>query len=202
MIDMKLRMLMMTCAFTALGAWAQSAKNVLDKAASQLSRGAVSAHFSSSGAMGKQNGTLVAQGNKFVLTSPQARIWFDGKTEWALAQGSGEVNVTTPSAAEVASMNPMNFVNLYKRGYNATLADKGSAYEVHLVASNAKHAIKEAYVTVTKSSNLPQQVRVRTGASSWTTIVISGLQVGAKKADGFFRFNAKDFPKVEVVDLR
>jgi len=199
LIDMKLRMLMMTCAFTALGAWAQSAKNVLDKAASQLSRGAVSAHFSSSGAMGKQNGTLVAQGNKFVLTSPQARIWFDGKTEWALAQGSGEVNVTTPSAAAGASLNPMTF---YKRGYNATMTDKGSAYEVHLVATNAKNSIKEAYVMVAKSSNLPQQVRVRTGASSWTTIVISGLQVGAKKADGFFRFNAKDFPKVEVVDLR
>ena len=202
MIDMKLRMLMMTCAFTVLGAWAQSAKSVLDKAASQLSRGAVSAHFTASGAMGKQNGTLVAQGNKFVLTSPQARIWFDGKTEWALAQGSGEVNVTTPSAAEVASMNPMNFVNLYKRGYNATMMDKGAVYEVHLVATNAKNSIKEAYVTVAKSSNLPQQVRVRTGASSWTTIAISELQVSAKKADGFFRFNQKDFPKVEVVDLR
>mgnify|MGYP001742993042 CR=1 FL=1 len=170
----------MACAFTAIGAWAQSAKSVLDKAASQLSRGAVSAHFSASGAMGKQSGTLVAQGNKFVLTSPKARIWFDGKTEWALAQGSGEVNVTTPSAGEVASMNPMNFVYLYKRGYNAT----------------------EAYVMVAKSSNLPYQVRIRTGASSWTTISISGLQVGAKKGDAFFRFNAKDFPKVDVVDLR
>ena len=99
-------------------------------------------------------------------------------------------------------MNPMNFVNLYKRGYNATMTDKGSAYEVHLEATNAKNSIKEAYVTVAKSSNLPQQVRVRTGASSWTTIAISGLQVGAKKADSFFRYNPKDFPKVEVVDLR
>lgn len=202
MIDMKLRMLMMACAFTAIGAWAQSAKSVLDKAASQLSRGAVSAHFSASGAMGKQSGTLVAQGNKFVLTSPKARIWFDGKTEWALAQGSGEVNVTTPSAGEVASMNPMNFVYLYKRGYNATVADKGTSYEVHLVATNAKNSIKEAYVMVAKSSNLPYQVRIRTGASSWTTISISELQVGAKKGDAFFRFNAKDFPKVDVVDLR
>ena len=183
----------MACAFTAIGAWAQSAKSVLDKAASQLSRGAVSAHFSASGAMGKQSGTLVAQGNKFVLTSPKARIWFDGKTEWALAQGSGEVN---------ASMNPMNFVYLYKRGYNATVADKGTSYEVHLVATNAKNSIKEAYVMVAKSSNLPYQVRIRTGASSWTTISISGLQVGAKKGDAFFRFNAKDFPKVDVVDLR
>ena len=137
--------------------------------------------FSASGAMGKQSGTLVAQGNKFVLTSPKARIWFDGKTEWALAQGSGEVNVTTPSAGEVASMNPMNFVYLYKRGYNATVADKGTSYEVHLVATNAKNSIKEAYVMVAKSSNLPYQVRIRTGASSWTTISISGLQVEPRK---------------------
>lgn len=199
---MQLRSFLLIGAFVALGACAQTAKSVLDKAAAQLSRGAVTVHFSAKGAMGNQSGTLVTQGNKFVLTSPKVRIWFDGKNEWALTQGSGEVNVTNPSAAEIASMNPMNFVNMYKRGYNASLSEKGNSYEVHLTATNARSGIKEAYVTLSKSTHLPQNVRVRTGNSSWTSVTVSGLEVGKKKADAFFRFNAKDFPKVEVVDLR
>lgn len=199
---MKIRLFVILCAFATLSAWGQSAQSILNKTASLLSRGAMTAHFTTKGAMGTTTGQIVVQGSKFVLTSPKAHIWFDGKTEWALAQGSGEVNVTNPTSAEIAAMNPMNFITLYKRGYSSTVADKGGSHEIHLTASNAKAGIKEAYVTISKNTSLPQSVRVRTGSSSWTTIIINSLQNGGKKADAFFRFNAKDYPRVDVVDLR
>ena len=109
---MNLRSVLLISALTAISAVAQTAKSVLDKTATQLSRGCVTAHFTARGAMGNSNGNITVQGKKFVLTSPQARIWFDGKTEWSLAQGSGEVNVTNPSAAEIAGINPINFIYL------------------------------------------------------------------------------------------
>lgn len=199
---MKLRTLLLLGAFSALSAAAQTAKSVLDKTANALSRGCVSASFSASGAMGSSNGTIVVQGKKFVLNSPKARIWFDGKTEWALAQGSDEVNVSNPSASEIASINPINFIHLYKQGYNATLSDKGSSYEVHLTATNNRNAIKEAFITINKNTNHPQRVRLRTNGSNWSNININSLQNVGSKNDAFFRFNAKDFPKVEVIDLR
>lgn len=181
-MNMKFLSLLFATLFTWSAA-AQTAKSVLDKTASTLSKGAVTATFSAKGNMGSSSGTITTQGNKFVLSSPQARIWFDGKTEWALAQGSNEVNVTQPSAAEVASMNPMNFVNLYKRGYQATIADKGANHEVRLVAQNTKASIKEMYITINKSNNLPSSVRLRTGANQWTTINVQSLQIAAKKKD-------------------
>ena len=168
---MKLRSFLLLCAFTAMGAVAQTAKSVLDQTTSVLSRGCVVANFTARGAMGNSNGNITVQGKKFVLTSPQARIWFDGKTEWSLAQGSGEVNVTNPSASEIAG-------------------------------SNTHNAIKEAYITINKSNHHPQSVRLRTNTSNWSTINIASLQSVGKKNDAFFRFNAKDFPKVEVVDMR
>ena len=171
----------------AVGGSAQTATSVLDKAAKALTGGSVTAAFSAKGGMGNSSGTITVQGDKFVLQSPQARIWFDGKTEWALAQGSGEVNVTTPTAAEIASMNPMNFLHLYKHGYKATLT---------------KAAIKELYITLNSSNYQPSIVRLRTNSHNWTTISIRSLQKSGKKSDAFFRFNPKDHPKVEVVDLR
>lgn len=200
-----MNMKLLSLLFVTLLAWnasAQTAKSVLDKTAGILSKGAVTATFSAKGNMGASNGSITTQGNKFVLSSPQARIWFDGKTEWALAQGSNEVNITQPGAAEIASMNPMNFVYLYKRGYQATLSDKGGNHEVRLVARHAKASIKEMYVTIGKGNHLPSAVRIRTGANQWTTIAVQSLQITAKKKDDFFRFNPKDYPKVDVVDLR
>lgn len=68
---MKLRSFLLLCAFTAMGAVAQTAKSVLDQTASVLSRGCVVANFTARGAMGNSNGNITVQGKKFVLTSPK-----------------------------------------------------------------------------------------------------------------------------------
>lgn len=196
----KLFTLLLLCCSLSLSA--QTAKSVLDKTASLCSAGAVQAKFTAKGARGNANGTIVAQGNKFTLHSNQATIWFDGKTEWSLVGGSDEVNVTEPTPKEIASMNPMNFVNIYRSGYQNTLKTIGSQYEVHLVATSKSKAIKEMYVVVDKATSKPRSIRMRTGNNDWTTITISSFQQLGKKGDGYFRFNRKDYPKMQIVDLR
>lgn len=181
---------------------AQTAKSVLDKTAALYNQGAVQITFSASGAQGSASGTLIAQGNKFTLQSNQATIWFDGKTQWSIYQGSDEVNLTEPTSKEIASINPMNFVTCYKSGYKSALKTVGNNYEVHLTATNSFKSIKEMYVTVDKTSSKPVSIKFRTGASNWTTITVSSCQTLAAKADSFFRFSTKDNPKLHVIDLR
>ncbi|MDO5074743.1 MAG: LolA-like putative outer membrane lipoprotein chaperone [Bacteroidales bacterium] len=186
----------------SLSAVAQNARKVLDQTASRLSKGSVTIQFSASGALGSSSGTITTQGSKFVLQSPQAHIWFDGKTEWAQAKNSNEVNVTTPTSQEIAKMNPINFLNLYKRGYNATLTDKGKVHEVRLSATQPKSSIQEMQISIDKTTQLPTSIRLRTGHNQWSTVVLHKVQQGGKKHDNFFRFNPKDHPKLEIVDLR
>ena len=199
-MNKKLLLLVLSLVMVALG-HAQNAKSILDKSAAALSKGAVTATFATSGAMGNSTGSITAQGNKFVLQSSAARIWFDGRTEWALAAGSNEVNISNPTAAEVATLNPLNYVTLYKRGYTATATDKGAANEVRLVAQNAKAALAELLITINKSNSLPSVVKVRSG-KQWTTINVKSISVGKKQADATFRCDPKQFPKVELIDLR
>lgn len=189
-------------ALFTMSATAQTAKSVLDKTAALCSKGAVQASFTAKAPQGSSSGKLVAQGNKFTLQSNQASIWFDGKTEWSLMKGSNEVNVMEPTAKEIASMNPMNFVRLYKSGYKQEMKTVGGNYEVHLTATSKAKAIKEMYITVDKGSYQPKVIKLRTGAKDWTTITVNSLSQLGKKADSFFRFNAKDHPKTRVVDLR
>lgn len=198
---MKNRIIILLLALFSIGASAQNAKSILDKTAALCSSGAVQAKFTAKASQGVGSGTLVAQGNKFTLQSNQATIWFDGKTEWSLVSGSGEVNITEPTAKEIASMNPMNFVNLYKSGYKLSAKTVGIDYEVHLTATSNKKEIKEMYIVVSKSSYKPKVVKLRTG-KDWTVITVNSFNQIGKKPDSFFKFNAKDHPKAQIIDMR
>ena len=80
------------------------------------------------------------------------------------------------------------------------MTTSASEYKVHLVAQNQGRTIKEMYITIDKRTNLPKQVKMRQ-ANGWTTINISNFKA-ENQTDASFRFNAKDFPKAEVIDLR
>ncbi len=182
-------------------ATAQTAKSVLDKAAAHITvKEGVKANFKMQGGIGNTSGTILIKGKKFQATTPQAIVWFDGKTMWTYMKQNEEVNVSNPTEAQLQAINPYNFINLYKNGYNSTLNNTGSSYVVHLTSNVKDRKIKELFVTIDKQSYRPTQVKLLQG-KKWTIFDITDLSK-SKVADSQFRFNAKDFPKAEVIDLR
>lgn len=98
------------------GAWAQSARSILDKAAATVSNpSGIQAHFQMITKQGTTSGDISVKGNKFHATTPDATIWFDGKTQWTYMKGNEEVNVSNPTEAELQAINPYNFINIYKK---------------------------------------------------------------------------------------
>ena len=181
--------------------FAQTAKSVLDKAAANITvKSGVQAKFKMTGSMGNTSGTIAIKGRKFHATTPQAIVWFDGKTQWTYMKNNDEVNVTTPTESQLQAINPYIFINLYKNGYDATLNSSGKDYVVHLTASTKDKKIRELFITVNKSSNTPTQVKLLQG-TKWTIFDISDLKKQSVP-DSQFRFNAKDFPQAEIIDLR
>ncbi|MBR5326088.1 MAG: cell envelope biogenesis protein LolA [Prevotella sp.] len=181
--------------------YAQTAKSVLDKAAANITvKSGVQANFKMTGSMGNTSGTLVVKGKKFHATTPQAIVWFDGKTQWTYMKNNDEVNVTTPTEAQLQAINPYNFINLYKNGYDCTLNKAGKDYIVHLTASAKDKKIREMFITINKTSYQPTQVKLLQG-TKWTIFDITDLKK-QNIPDSQFRFNAKDFPQAEVIDLR
>ena len=181
--------------------FAQTAKSVLDKAAANITvKSGVQAKFKMTGSMGNTSGTIAIKGRKFHATTPQAIVWFDGKTQWTYMKNNDEVNVTTPTESQLQAINPYNFINLYKNGNDATLNSSGKDYVVHLTASTKDKKIRELFITVNKSSNTPTQVKLLQG-TKWTIFDISDLKK-QNVPDSQFRFNAKDFPQAEIIDLR
>lgn len=194
--------IMLLALATGLSATAQNAKKILDKTASVVAyKGGVSANFSISGAKTPAtNGSISIKGNKFQAHTPMAVIWFDGKTSWTYMKKSEEVSVSNPTASQLVTMNPYSFINIYKNGYSYTAKPDGNNYEVHLTATSKAKNIQEMYITVNKSTYVPSLIRMRRG-TNWTTIKVSNFK-RANLSDATFRFNAKDYPKAEIIDLR
>jgi outer membrane lipoprotein-sorting protein len=179
---------------------AQTAKEVLDKTASIVAaKSGAKASFSIKGDGFFTGGTIAIKGRKFQATTAQATVWFDGKTMWTYMKKSDEVSVTTPNDSQLQKINPYNFINLYKKGYNTTMSTSASDYNVHLTAQGSNN-IKELFITIDKKTYHPKQVKMLQG-NKWTTFDISELKTQSLN-DGMFTFNSKDFPSAEVIDLR
>ena len=201
-MKLKRMLLISLCALCSMVTFAQTAQQVLDKTAAIISRkGGACANFSmSSSKYGSASGSIAIKGNKFNARTPQAIVWFDGKTQWSYMKKTNEVNVSKPTQAQQMSMNPYTFINIYKTGYNMSMKTIGKNYEVHLIAHNQKRSIAEMYITINKESYVPSQVKMRQG-NNWSTIIISNFQ--AKNIpNSTFVFKSKDFPSAEIVDLR
>lgn len=194
-------LLLLICACVSAQS-ATQARKVLDKTASVVGRkGGAQASFSVSGKkIGSQSGTIAIKGNMFQARTPKAIVWYNGKTQWSYLKMTNEVNVSNPTEAKRMSMNPYTFISMYRNGYNLSMTKSGSNYVVHMVAQNKKRSVQEAYITINKKSYTPSNVRMRQG-NDWTNISISGFKA-VNQPNSKFTFNAKDFPKAEVIDLR
>ena len=179
---------------------ATQARKILDKTASIIGRkGGAVANFSISGKYGNSSGTIAIKGNKYNAKTPLAIVWYDGKTQWTYMKKNQEVNVSTPTEAQQQSMNPYKFISIYKNGFKLGMKNVSEGWQIHLYATNQKRTIKEMYIVVGKNY-LPKTIRMRQ-SNGWTTIKVTNFKA-RNLADTMFRFNAKDFPNAEVIDLR
>ena len=185
----------------AVASYGQTAKEVLDKAAAAVSnKSGITASFTLKGGQMNDKGTINIKGKKFQITTPDVVIWFDGKTQWSYVKKNDEVNVSNPNESQLQALNPYNFIYMYKKGYNSTLAKKGSNYEVHLTATDKKKSVQEMYITIQPKTYLPSEIRIK-HPRVWNTIEVNNVKK-ANLSDGIFHFNSKDFPNAEVIDLR
>lgn len=185
----------------SINANAQSARQVLDKTAANISkaRGGATANFSVKGGAGSISGSLSIKGNKFYASTAQGKVWNDGKTQWTYTRSTNEVTVTRPNDAQQTKVNPYKFLSIYKSGYRLSMKNSGGNYQVHLQALHPARSIQEAYITVTRSY-YPTQIRMRQG-KSWTTINISNFSTH-NVSDATFRFSKAACPGAEIIDLR
>lgn len=193
---------------------AQNAKDILDKANLAYNQaGGITASFTvnTEDIKGKtvysQDGKAYLKGNKFKIDVPDGITWFDGKTQWVYAKGSDEVNVSNPTGEELAGVSPSVLLSLYKAGfklnYKGEKKEKAkTVYIVEMIPLGKKTEFSKMIVTIDKATNIFTSVSTYGKDGVDNHLIINKIQTGVSLADNIFIFNKKEYPGVEVIDLR
>lgn len=212
---MKLSRILLFCATLLLAnaqvAQAQNGTAALDRVVEKIRRsGDLSAAFTLTvynalnEPVDKQSGTIKLSGDKFYWTTPAMTVWYNGQLQWAYVKASEEVNLTEPTPAEIASINPYTLITTYKQNFNVkALKAKNSQQRVAELTPKKKGTqIDRVVLTVNASNWMPQSFQIYYSDRTHSTIALSQLVTGQNFPDATFVFNKKQYPKAEVIDLR
>ncbi len=179
------------------------AAGVLDKTATSFVKGkGIALSF-----MGSQKGVLQLQGDKFHLLCGGVESWFDGKTQWSYVAKSEEVTVSTPTPEEVQETNPYALLRSYKKRfgciYKGTKTLQGKkVHEIELTPQNKANAGTSVILHITVDSYIPQSITLKLPGGRSQIFTVSSFQTGKTYDAKTFCFDAKKYPKAEVIDLR
>ena len=126
----------------------QQIRQILDKtAATVCKKSGTTAKFTIEvEKQGKTSGEILLKGKMFRIRTPEALMWFDGKTQWTYLKNADEV-------------------------------------------------------TISKTTYIPLQIKMRQRNNNWTNISISDFKAKNLSA-ALFKFDAKQYPSAEIIDLR
>lgn len=148
-------------------------------------------------------GRLQMGGRNFYLTTPEIKIWFDGSSLWSYLKSAGEVNLSHPNRDELAQINPLSILSAIGNNYTMRrLTAQEGMDKIELVPNKPTADFAKAVVTINSASSLPRELSIYDAQGSVTTIKITSTKQGQALPASTFRFNPKQFPGVEVIDLR
>ena len=192
-------------ALVTMAAVAQSPSAILDKCVAAINAGGgVTASYSITSTQGNSNGTIAMQGNKFRLSSPDVKCWYDGKTQWSWSPMTSEVNITTPSPSDLQMTNPLATVQHFKANFNMKKAKAKTANTpvIKLTPKKKKDSVKTIWLYFDGSTSLLRTARFEMSDNSVYILKITGYKHQSLPASTF-TFDKSQVPAgTEVVDLR
>ncbi len=188
----------------ATAASAQSPSSVVDKVlVAMKSSNAISASYVMSSPQGNSSGTLVMSGKKFRLLANDVKCWYNGTTMWSYSTATDEVNITTPTAADLQMTNPYSVAQNFKSAYIVSKGGKGNGTYTLRFTPKKKTNVKHLLVTVSTSSWLISKAEIVQTNGTKVTITISNYNKNASVNASTFEFDKSQVPAgTEVVDLR
>lgn len=165
----------------------------------------------------KQSGTIVAspKTNKFKVTiydvsggkkTVTQEIISDGKTQWTYQKKENEVQVNDADNNS-QSLNPAQVFTIYEKGYKylftGEVKQQGLIYQqIELTPTDSKKPFFKIKLLVNKAKSTIYSATVFDKSGSRYTYILNTPATDYKGTDTIFGFNKKNYPGVEVVDLR
>ncbi len=157
-------------------------------------------------------GSVLIKGNKFKMQIDGTITFSDGKSRWVYLEESNEVNVSAVIDSdelepEERFMNyPMSLYTLYEKGFKYTLSGKETIDGVNYnLVDLTPEDISKPYFKIRCWITLQNELNaLKYFQKDGTRILLkfSSIKLDIKVKDSDFVFSPKDYPGVEVIDIR
>lgn len=198
----------------SLGKSDVAAKKILDNVSAKFKTyHSVKANFTlkienSAGKLeGTKSGVVYMKGPEYRVTVSDQEMYSDGKTIWAYDHSANEVQITTydPSASTISPQKM--FTNFYDKDFlyklnSETRQGNKTIQEIELTPVDKTKPFFKVLVSIDKNSKNITSTKVFEKNGNRYIYTINNMQTNINLPESLFAFNAKDYPNVEVVDLR
>lgn len=198
------KIILLLCLLSAPALRAITAGEVLNKVLSAVeSAPSLTLALKAVSENGSGSGSLTVARECFTFSGEDIKVFYDGKTQWTYQPSEKEVSVTTPTANELAEVNPLAFLRNYQANYKVSmLSSTKTAYKIKMVSNRRSLYIRSAVVTINSSTWLPTEVTAELSNGGKLTVTVLSAVKGKKQTSDYFRFSTSANPGVEVIDLR
>jgi len=155
--------------------------------------------------IGNKAGTVYMKGTRYRITVPGQEIFSDGSNVWTFDKSSNEVTISKIDPAANSITPQKLFTNFYDKDFlyklNGMVKLNGkSMQEVELTPIDKTKAFHKVLLYIDKSAITTTKVFEKTGNKY--TYSVNSMVTNGNIADPVFVFDVKNYPGVEVVDLR
>jgi outer membrane lipoprotein-sorting protein len=152
-------------------------------------------------------GEATVKGTKFRLKMAGQEIFNDGKLMATYIKETNEVNLQDFDPTASGDLDPTRIYSAYKKGFKyAFLKEKKEGAKtlevVELTSTNKSGQVDKVQIEVNKADKSINSWKIFQKNGQEVTYKVDQFQPDVAVADNYFSFNAKQYPGVEVVDLR
>ena len=154
-----------------------------------------------------KNGSVYMKGTKYRVLIVGQEIFCDGSNIWTYDKSANEVTITKFDT-ETNTLTPQKlFTNFYDQDFLYKLNGEKKQgtkiiQEIEMTPTDKTKAFHKVYVYVNKATKTITGTRVLEKSGSRYFYTVNTLTPNTTIADSYFVFNAKNYPGVEIVDLR
>lgn len=199
---------------SSIGKSDPDAKKILDKVSAKfktyksvVARFTLKIENSEGKVLGTKSGVVNMKGSKYRISVSGQEIYSDGNNIWTYDKSANEVQVTKfDGSANMITPQKMftNFYDkdfLYKLNGESKVAKK-STQEIELTPVDKSKAFFKVLVGIDKANQAIVSTKVFEKNGNKYTYNVVSMKTNSDIPDSLFVFNPKNYPNVEVVDLR
>jgi len=148
---------------------------------------------------------LKSKTNKYKIILAEQEIISDGKNLWTFLKNDNEVQLSTVSKDE-NTLNPAQLFTAYEKGYKSRFIGEsnagGKSYQNIELVPLADKSFSKIKMTIDKKQNQIYSLAVYDKSATIYLYTVKKLISLKDINDSFFTFEKKNYPKVDIQDLR